>query len=151
MTMLERCELAKAKGYKYNPDTGELIGIKGNVIISKDRDGYIQASIYSKKYYPIRGHRLAWYLYYGKLPKNKIDHIDCDRSNNRINNLRDVTNQQNNFNNSKAKGYVWHSIAKKFQAKITVGGKIIYLGLFVDEQDARNAYLEAKKKYHVIK
>lgn len=151
MTELERFELAKSKGYTYDPITGEIKGMKGNLIIRKNKQGYIDCSIfYNGRGYKMLGHRLAWYLHYGELPKNNIDHIDSNTSNNKIYNLRDVTQQQNNWNRNNTKGYYWHKKAKKYHARIMMNLKIISLGLFDDELDARNAYLEAKAKYHVI-
>jgi len=150
MTELERCELAKRKGYTYNPETGDIIGVRGKAIRKKTL-GYIHCEIKEKKkQYHLKAHRLAWYLYYGELPKNQIDHIDGDPSNNRINNLRDVTPRQNMFNIKKAKGYSWHKRDKKYAAKIKVNSKNINIGYFITEEEAHNAYLEAKEKYHVI-
>jgi hypothetical protein len=151
MSELEMCELAKRKGYTYNPKTGEIKGVRGKVITSKDNRGYIQCSLkINKKVKHIRSHRLGWYLYYGKLPNKYIDHIDGNPANNKIDNLRDVTNQQNSFNQTKAKGYYWNSRDKKFQAQIRLNLKTINLGLFSTKEEARAAYLKAKEKYHVI-
>ena len=80
---------------------------------------------------------------------NLIDHINNNSLDNRNENLRILTQQQNQFN-SKAKGYYWSKIANKWQAQIRFNGKPIYLGLFTEEEDARNAYLEGKSLYHNI-
>ena len=82
-------------------------------------------------------------------PNNHIDHIDRDTSNNNINNLRVVSNQQNTFNTS-CKGYSWHKKSNKWRALIRINGESKHLGLFDVEQEARNAYLAAKKIYHII-
>jgi hypothetical protein len=79
----------------------------------------------------------------------KIDHRDRNPSNNCIFNLRPATQQQNTFNTN-AKGYHWKKNNKKWQAVICINGKKIYLGLFDTEEDARQAYIEAKKKYHIL-
>jgi len=151
MTELERCELAKSKGYTYNHLTGALKGVIGSVITCKHTDGYIYCVVrLDKKPYALLAHRLAWYLHYGELPNNQLDHIDGDKSNNKIDNLRDVTNQQNHFNETRAKGYIWEKRYQKFKAYIKLNGKLIHLGRFDAEQEARAAYLEAKLKYHVI-
>jgi hypothetical protein len=151
MTTLERCQLAKERGYTYCPVSGEIKGIYGKLITRKDHQGYtmVQLIIEGKSYFII-GHRLAWFLHYGTLPNNSIDHIDGDRSNNKIDNLRDVTNQQNQWNRTTAKGYSWNKNANKFQAKIHINGNIKHLGYYTTEQEARNAYLKAKEIYHVI-
>ena len=151
MTTLERCQLAKEKGYTYNHSTGELIGLKGNVLTNKHHHGYSYIQlIYEGKTYFILGHRFAWFLHYGSLPNNSIDHIDGDRSNNKIHNLRDVTHQQNQWNRTTAKGYTWNKNANKFQSKIRINGKVKSLGYYTTEQEARNAYLKGKQIYHVI-
>ena len=151
MTELEKCQLAKEKGFTYCPVSGEIKGIYGKLITNKDTQGYtmVQLDIEGKKY-SIIGHRLAWFLHYGTLPINSIDHIDGNTSNNKIDNLRDVTNQQNQWNQTKAKGYSWDKSANKFRAAIKINGKKKHLGLFQTEQEARNAYLRAKETYHVI-
>lgn len=149
MSELERCWLAKEKGYTYNQYTGEIRSGLGKVITANGA-GYLRCVVRdSNKSYVIRAHRLAWYLHYGNLPKGIIDHVDGNGFNNKIRNLRDVNRQQNMFN-KKCKGYTWHKRAKKFWAQIRVDGKTISLGLFENESDARKAYLDAKAKYHII-
>jgi hypothetical protein len=61
-----------------------------------------------------------------------------------------VTSQQNNFNRSEAKGYYWNKKNKKWKAYIFLNGKLHHLGYFVNEDDARQAYLDAKEKMHII-
>jgi len=80
---------------------------------------------------------------------NYIDHINNNSIDNRIENLRILTHQQNQFNTN-AKGYTWDKQTNKWRAGITLNGKQINLGRFKEESDARNAYLEAKEKYHII-
>jgi hypothetical protein len=98
-------------------------------------------------------HRLI-YLFYNPdfdifNKKIYIDHIDIDKSNNSIDNLRILTNQQNCFNTN-AKGCYFHKKSGKWVAKITINKKSIYLGRHKTEEEAHEAYLEAKKKYHKI-
>ena len=81
---------------------------------------------------------------------NWIDHENHTRDDNSNENLRVVTNQQNQFNRSNVKGYSWNKKAKKWVARIMLDGKTIYLGLFETEEDAHKAYLEAKAIYHII-
>ena len=78
-----------------------------------------------------------------------IDHIDRDKTNNSISNFRVVTKQQNTFNTG-AKGYYWHTQRNKWWAKIMLDGKAIYLGLFDTEEEASQAYQDAKLIYHSI-
>lgn len=81
--------------------------------------------------------------------KIEVDHINRVRHDNRLENLRLVNRQQNLFN-TKALGYCWDKHANKWHAKICLNGKLEYLGLYNDEEDARNAYLTAKRVYHKI-
>jgi len=83
-------------------------------------------------------------------PSNFIDHENHTRDDNSNDNLRVVTHQQNNFNRSNVKGYSWRESSKKWEARITIDGKDIYLGYFKTEEEARKAYLDAKPIYHII-
>lgn len=151
LTELEKCTIAKERGIAYNSITGELFNTLGDLISRKDKDGYIYVLFTIKKHaYKIMGHRYAWFLHYGELPKNVIDHIDGNSSNNKIENLRDVTHQQNTFNRKKAKGYSQNKHTKNFEVRIRYNNVKYYLGCFKSEEDARNAYLEAKNIYHII-
>ena len=103
-------------------------------------------------------HRVIYYLHNqdwnidDSRRDNSIDHIDGNKQNNLIENLRVVTNSQNSWNtyHTKCKGYYWHKPNKKFRAVITVNYKRINLGYFDLKEDAHNAYLDAKKIYHII-
>jgi hypothetical protein len=79
-----------------------------------------------------------------------VDHIDGDKQNNQIWNLRMVTHQQNHFNRTTAKGYYWNKNKEKWQAQIKVNYKTKNLGYFDTEAEARDAYLTAKKILHII-
>jgi len=111
----------------------------------------------NKKRYAFLLHRLVYWLHnrdwdiMDSSNDNSIDHIDGDKLNNNIENLRVVTHQENQWNQTRAKGCYWNKREKKWKADITLNRKTIYLGTFDKEIDARNAYLEAKKKYHIIK
>ena len=63
--------------------------------------------------------------------------------------MRVVTSQQNQFNRD-AKGYCWDKQNKKWLAHIKINNKYIHLGRYDNEDEAQQAYLKAKKKYHVI-
>jgi len=80
---------------------------------------------------------------------NSIDHIDQNKTNNHIDNLRVVTHQKNSFNTN-AKGCFYHKAYKKWRALIGLNGKRIHLGTYKTEEEAHNAYLKAKKIYHII-
>jgi len=145
MTREEKCKLAIEMGYTYNPETGKVYGVKGKEIINKHNDGYI---IIKNTKFQLRGHQFAWY-WVNKEIVNCIDHINGIRDDNRICNLRSVTHQQNLFN-TKAKGYTWRKRDNKWQSQINLNNKYIHLGLFDTEEEARNAYITAKEKYHIL-
>lgn len=96
-------------------------------------------------------HRVVYELAHGAIPEGlQIDHINGDRSNNFLSNLRVVTNQQNQWNRTTAKGYSRSKQHNKWKAKLSVNGEFKFLGLFDSEADARAAYLKAKTIYHQI-
>ena len=80
---------------------------------------------------------------------NQIDHFDNDKSNNNIENLRVVNHSENNQNRITTKGYCWNKTANKYHAQITINNKQHYLGLYDTPEEARDAYLIAKNKYHI--
>ena len=80
---------------------------------------------------------------------NHIDHVDRNRLNNSIENLRVVTNQENQWNQD-CKGYYFHKARGKYEAQIKVNGKVKYLGMFMTEQEAAAAYLQAKAIHHQL-
>ena len=116
------------------------------------KDGYVMGGFNHKM---LREHRLVWLYHYGVWPKDQLDHINGIRDDNRVENLRETTNQQNSFNtksrnnsSSKYKGVKWHTIANKWSAQYVFNGKEYYLGLFIEEKDAAKAYDEATKPIH---
>jgi hypothetical protein len=148
MTRLEKCELLKSKGYTYNPETGKIYGVKGKEITNTRKDGYVLLNS-RKMSSSLYAHHYAWYMTYDNVDFNELDHIDRNPSNNRIDNLRIVTSQQNKFNKD-PKGYSWDKTRNKWVSHIHLNKKQIYLGRFNTEEEARNAYLQAKEKYHII-
>jgi hypothetical protein len=150
MTTENIIKLAIEKGFTYDSITGNIYGIRGKVVTRKN-NGYIYPTIrIQSKKYQFSGHILAWYITYGKMPKEQIDHINGIKDDNRISNLRDVTIQHNQWNQTKAKGYTWRKQNQKWKAQIVVDGKEVYLGLFDSEIEAHQSYLDAKKIYHTI-
>ena len=114
--------------------------------------GYREVCINNKHY---QYHRVVYFIHnqewdiHDTCRNNSIDHIDRNPLNNNIENLRVVTHSQN-MCNTDAKGYCFDKARGKYMASIRVDGKNKHLGYFVTEDDAHNAYVEAKKKYHTF-
>jgi hypothetical protein len=148
MERLEKIKMAIEKGITCNPETGKVYGVKGKELINKVK-GYIYISITeNKKINRLRAHQFIYYIATGKIVE-QIDHINGVRDDNRIENLREVTKSQNQRNRVNAKGYYWNKQNKKWHSSINNNG-IIYLGSFNTEQEAHEAYLDAKKIYHKL-
>lgn len=145
---------------RYDSKSGQLIALKqrqggrtkiGKHLGSLNNDGYLQLYVGNKNYLV---HRLVWLLHYGEWPKNNIDHRDQNPSNNRIDNLRDVTQLVNIKNTTKlcnntsgVTGVSWDKQAAKWRAMIKINTKTIYLGLFYDKDLAVQVRKEAEVKY----
>ena len=99
-------------------------------------------------------HRLTWLYHYGVWPKGHIDHNNGIRDDNRIENLRECTRQQNMLNRksygktSKYKGVCWYKPSKKWRAGYNYNGKHHYLGLYTTELEAAEAYRKATEHLH---
>lgn len=141
----------------YNSKTGVFLwkkkrrGIKTGVALGSNNGfGYLRITVLGKSYY---AHRLAWFYIHGDFPE-EIDHINGNKSDNRIENLRastrkanaqnKTTHQKNNEN--QMLGVSWHKKAKKWQAHICIYKQRKYLGLFSDATEAHKAYLKEKEK-----
>lgn len=135
----------------YDPETGVFTwkattgsrAVAGTVAGSRHSQGYRSIMLFKRNYL---AHRLAWLWVYGQFPENTIDHIDRDRTNNAMSNLREATIQENNRNNG-AKGYRLFKRTGKWVASIGVDNKNIHLGYFTTPADARAAYLAARATY----
>lgn len=117
-----------------------------------DHHGYGQVSIDGKKY---KTHRLIWLMVHGSFPEHEIDHIDRDKMNNRIRNLRSVTAAENKHNTglrrNNSSGYLgvsYHRQTNNYRAQIHVKGKSITLGYFDTAEEAFLTYQLAKIQYH---
>ena len=124
----------------------------GSVAGSTNTLGYRQISIDGLAYL---AHRVAWKLETGCDPVNDIDHINGDKSDNRIANLCEITRTQSKWkqgkyanNKSGHKGVSWHKATCKWSAQIGIPGKNRNLGLFTDINDAAAAYATAATALH---
>jgi len=165
--MLTQAELKSL--VHYDPETGIFTWLPRPVVHSRhkiwnirfagkqaghvDTLGYNIITLGIKKPH---AHRLAWLYVYGYLPLDDIDHIDGNRNNNRIINLREATRSENLQNISTCRsdnkcgvlGVGFIKATNKYRAKIKYQGKQKHLGCFDTAEQAHRAYLEAKRKYH---
>jgi hypothetical protein len=124
----------------------------GAIVGSKSSFGYLDIMIDGKSY---RLHRLAWLYMHGKWPKGYIDHINGIKDDNRICNLRDVTNSINQQNRNKARtdskigllGVIKRS-RDRYESRIKVNGESIHLGISNTPEEAHQIYLKAKRQLH---
>jgi hypothetical protein len=135
----------------YDPETGVFIRIAqtdhkncrlGKPLGWKQVNRYLMIVLGRRKYY---AHRLAWFYMFGKWPR-EIDHIDRDRTNNRIANLREVTRRQNNLNaklscrnKSGVRGVGWFARDGLWRASIYINEKNVNLGHFTTVELAKAA------------
>lgn len=144
--------------FDYLPE-GQLIWKKarslflGRVAGSPFVRDYRRIAIDGKAYL---SHRIIWLWHGNELPDGyEIDHIDGNRENNRIENLRISTHVQNTQNaarrkdnSSGVKGVSWHKDHRKWQAYISINRKREYLGLYDDLSLAAKVVTEARNKLH---
>ncbi len=152
MTRLDKCKLAKELGYTYNPETGQVFGKRGKEIVRQWKGGHIMMNCnYEQKQFNLYAHHFAWYLTYGNVDFELLDHINEIPNDNRICNLRIATKQQNRFNCfTSTKGYYKSKRSGKYYALIMLNGENKHLGYYKTEEEAKQAYLLAKEKYHII-
>ncbi len=136
---------------RYNPITGELFRIE-RIAGFNEKGGYRRICINGKSYV---AQRLAWLLHHGEWPSGFVDHIDGNPSNNKISNLRIVSQSQNcmntkigSANTSGHKGVYWDKRYKKWRAQIGFNSKKIWLGWFDNIEDAIKARKIAESKFH---
>jgi len=152
--------------YNYNPETGIITSRvatgsgknwptnrwkAARVVGTTLKNGY---RIIISKGNRVLAHRAIWVMVYGINPNCDIDHINGDRSDNRLANLRLATRGQNNINSLKQhnntsgyKGAYYDKRRGYWNAEIWVNNRKKYLGKFPTAEEAGLAYLEAAKKY----
>lgn len=124
----------------------------GTIAGCKTKHGYISITIAGKAYL---AHRLAWLISYGVWPEAQIDHINGDRADNQLANLRPATANENAWNQkvcktnkSGFKGVYFHLQSQKWRAVIGANNKRISLGLHHTAKDAAKAYAAASAIHH---
>lgn len=154
MTMLSQAEIHALFEYK----DGALYWRKHNGKCPagtragyKNTNGYVQIGIRGKRYY---AHRLIYMLFHNQLPEF-LDHIDGNRSNNRYENLRPATANQNMHNRKRSvnntsgvKGVAWAEHANKWLAYCWVDKKQYHLGYYADLAEAAEAVKVFREKHH---
>lgn len=143
----------------YNSDTGCFTWrqkCRGQVVVGSvagriDKDGYRIFQLHGVTY---RAHRLAWFWCNGVWPEHEIDHINGNRDDNRIANLRPANKSENQQNLAVARvtnrsGLLGaHLTHGWYYSRIKVGGVTHRLGKFTTAEAAHQAYLKAKKSIH---
>lgn len=139
--------------FEYDPKTG-VVSRDGKEAGWVAVHGYRVVMCHGRKVY---AHRIAWAITYGSLPSQKIDHINGDGLDNRIENLRECTHQQNLANtgkskrvdvSSKYKGVSLRRQTGRWRARITVDGRERAIGNYDTEEAAAAAYADAARKLH---
>ena len=143
----------------YDPDTGiftRKVSTSNRVKVGDaagcpNGDGYLRIMVQSRLY---QAHRLAWLYMHSNWPNDQIDHINRNRSDNRIANLREVTNKQNlqnagkySHNTSGHPGICWNKQNSKWRATIKHNQKLIHLGYFANIEEAVAARKAAERHY----
>lgn len=143
----------------YDPETGVFrwkidrgTHTKAGNIAGTINRGYGQLCINKKLF---ASHRVAWFYVHRRWPVAELDHINLVRTDNRIENLREVTKKENNrnvrikkHNTTGYKGVCRSANGKRFTAYITVDYETNYLGTFDTEEEAHAAYVAASKQHH---
>lgn len=140
-----------AEALRYDPETGRFFWksdrgsnhLKGKPA-GTIRNGYIAINFQGKFYL---AHRLAWYFVNGRWPEKWIDHIDRDKANNRISNLRECDASGNNWNKQTPerefpRGVSLDKRNGSFIARSKLNGKHKHIGSFATVEQAREAYIE---------
>jgi len=144
--------------FTYDPESGIVLwkkrysnAISPDLSLGMNSKGYRNACVGGRNY---AGHHIAWALHHGRMPCGQIDHINHDRSDNRIVNLREVTPAQNQRNSSMDRrntsgvtGVRWRGDRKAWEATIRVSNKPIYLGRHAS-LDAIRCAAERKYGFH---
>lgn len=154
---MKRPEECITDAFDYSPETGVLTRkFKGGHARvaggNKTNGGYTKIGFNGREY---PAHRLIWWRVYGELPDHFIDHINGDKSDNRLCNLRLATDAENkrnvgkrSHNTSGFKGVTWDKVNKKWIAHATLNGKGYTLGRFSTIEMAAEAYRGFAQKHH---
>lgn len=116
-------------------------------------NGYVQVCFrFEGKDRIFQGHRIAWLIHFGHWPDLKLDHIDRCRTNNRVDNLREVSDLENSWNQSLSKsnksgykGVCLHKRLGKYSSNVRHEGRSKHLGYYNTPEEAAEVYDEFVK------
>lgn len=114
--------------FSYEPDTGVILSKRtGKKAGCLRPTGYTTLTINGGHFF---AHRVAWFLYHGENPDGILDHINRDKTDNRIANLRCVTERENVLNRSGVRGigFYWSHGGKYLNVQAHYAGKLVYAG-----------------------
>lgn len=145
--------------FRYNPKTGQLI--RRVTVSSNAKEGDIAGTIQGAEYFEVGidgtrhyCHTVIWAMTHNMWPKKQIDHVDQNGRNNKLDNLREVTQaeQEQNKplrqdNTSNVTGVSWDKGKNKWQAYINKNSKRNHLGFFTTFIEAVKARNEIEKKF----
>lgn len=135
--------------FNYDSVTGNLIHkLTGKLADSDQSKGYFKCYVKGKT---LASHRVVWMWHYGDWPQNDIDHINGDRKDNRIENLRDVPHVVNMTNMQKTNKTGYEGVkasGHKFAANIKHNGRKLYLGTFPTAEEAFTVYKEKHLEFY---
>ncbi len=150
--MLDYCPETGVFRWRVSNSRRAVAGAMAGAVSEKSATAYLRIAIEGRRYY---AHHLAWLHVHGVWPKHRLDHINTDRMDNRIANLREATAAENPQNQRRAHSHnkagllgVSETPSGRYAASIKAGGKRRYLGRYATPEEAHAAYLKAKQEMH---
>lgn len=160
LVCLKDCFMNEFDALEYHADSGSFTWRTHS---KRSNIGKLAGNIHNRGYWRIRihgktylAHRLVWFFEHGEFPDSFLDHINGNRLDNRIENLRQANyelNAQNKrvaYKNNKCGflGVRWSVTSKAWMASIKHKGVRTHLGVFKTPEEASAAYIAAKRRLH---
>lgn len=134
--------------WKVNNRRAKVGNVAGKVNRAENQ-GYVLVSLDCRVF---RAHRLAWFYVHGEWPTGHLDHINGDRADNHLANLRPASHSENLANQRRRsdnttgfKGVTYRPDRRNYRAKISRGGRHFHLGAFDTAEEAAAAYMRAAR------